>query len=164
MDQLVTRPTWDEYFMSIVDATALRATCDRGKSGAVIVKRNRILSAGYVGNPSKMPHCDEVGHTLRHLTEKSVGHGQINHEGDHCISTVHAEANAICNAARNGVPLNGSTMYCTMVPCYNCAKLIVQCGMHRVIAKFDYHHSADSKFLFKELNIELKILNMKNAY
>jgi dCMP deaminase len=158
------RPTWDQFFMKIVDTTALRATCDRGRSAAVITRDNRILSAGYVGNVSGMPHCDEVGHTMRHITEKSVNDGAIYHDGDHCISTVHAEANAIANAARNGVPLLGATMYCSMTPCFSCAKLIVQCGIKRVIAKFSYHHSNDSIFLFKESNVELIVLNKELSY
>lgn len=157
------RPTWDQYFMKIVDATALRATCDRGKSAAVITKENRILSAGYVGSPSGMPHCDDIGHTMRHITEKREN-GLISHEGNHCISTVHAEMNAICNAARNGVAVKGATIYCSMTPCYNCCKAIIQCGIIRVVAKYNYHHSNDSIDLFRALDIKVKIINNENSY
>ena len=158
------RPTWNEYFMSIVDTTALRATCDRGKSGAVITKYNRILSAGYVGNASMMPHCDDVGHKMVHITEKSISGEIVYHDGEHCVSTVHAEANAIYNAARNGVALKGATMYCTMAPCFNCAKAIVQCGIIKVVSKFNYHHSNDSMELFQKLGIDFILLNDENCY
>ena len=158
------RPTWDEYFISIVDATALRASCDRGKSGAVITKDNRILSAGYVGNASRMPHCDDIGHTMRHIVETSIVGNETYHDGDHCISTVHAEANAICNSARYGVALKGATIYCTMTPCYACAKLIVQCGIIRVVAKNNYHHSNDSVKLFKAADVDFIILNDEMLY
>jgi dCMP deaminase len=150
--------------MTIVDATANRATCDRGKSGAVITKDNRILSAGYVGNASGMPHCDDIGHTMRHSMETSID-GKIKyHEGDHCISTVHAEINAIANAARNGVALKGATMYCTMAPCYSCAKAIVQCGIVRVIAKNNYQDTDNSVELFESTSIDFIILNDEMLY
>jgi dCMP deaminase len=161
---MMSRPNWDEYFMSIVDATALRASCDRGKSAAVITKDNRILSAGYVGNPSGTEHCDNVGHSFKYITEENENRTTTFHEGRHCVSTVHAEANAICNAARNGVAVKGATIYCTMMPCYNCAKLIIQSGIIRVVAKFSYHHSKDSLMLFRELNIDIIQLNEESSY
>ena len=157
------RPSWDEYFMKIVDATALRATCDRGKSAAIITKENRILSAGYVGNPSGVPHCDDIGHTMRHIVEKREN-GLISHEGSHCISTVHAEANAICNAARSGVSTKGATIYCTMMPCLQCAKLIIQSGIVVVVAKYNYHHSNESVELFRALDMKIKLMHDKNNY
>ena len=158
------RPTWEQYFMGIVDSTAMRATCDRGKSGCIIVSDdNRILSTGYVGNASGAEHCDDIGHTLVHVTEKNID-GELLHEGIHCISTCHAEANAICSAAKKGVAIHGATIYCTMTPCFNCMKLIIQSGIKKVFAKYDYHHSDDSKSLAKSLNIELVILNDKNCY
>ena len=160
----MSRITWDEYFMKIVDATALRASCDRGQSGAVIAKDNRVLSTGYVGNPSGIEHCDEVGHSYRYIIEQDANRTTTFHEGRHCISTVHAEANAICNAARNGVATKGATMYCTMMPCFNCSKLIIQAGIIRIIAKFNYHHSKNSLVLFDKLNIDICLLNQENNY
>ncbi len=93
------RPTWDEYFMEVANAIAKRATCDRGRSGCVIAKNNQILATGYVGAPSGLPHCDDVGHQMRKMLHED---GSIT---EHCVRTVHAEQNAphdsmpdMCNA------------------------------------------------------------------
>ena len=162
---MMSRPTWTEYFISIVDATALRASCNRGKSGAIIVSAdNRILSGGYVGNASGAKHCDDIGHTFRYIIEQDEHRKEILHEGFHCISTVHAEANAICNSAKKGISIDNSIMFCTMVPCFVCAKLIIQSGIKRVVAKYDYHHSEQTKKIFEELRIELVILNDEECY
>jgi len=135
-----------------------------GKSGAIIVSYdNRILSTGYVGNASGAKHCDDIGHSLRHITEMDMD-GKILHDGIHCMSTVHAEANAICSSAKKGVAIDGSILFCTMVPCFNCAKLIIQSGIKKVIAKYDYHHSNPTKQIFNELRIELIILNDEECY
>jgi dCMP deaminase len=95
------RPSWDEYFLEMVDMVGSRGTCDRGRSGAIIVKDKRILSTGYVGAPAGLPSCDEIGHEM---------HTVINEDGTesrHCIRTSHAEQNAINNAARIGVAIEG---------------------------------------------------------
>jgi dCMP deaminase len=100
-----------------------------------------------------MPHCDEVGHEM---------HTVINDDGvstEHCIRTVHAEQNAICQAARMGIGLDQSTLYCHMTPCYTCAKMIVNSGIKRVVANKDYQASSKSKVLFKKTDIELVIIN-----
>ena len=93
-----TRPHWDNYFMEICDTVAKRATCGRGRSGCVIAKDNRILVTGYVGSPAGLPHCDEVGHQLKQMIHED---GSVT---QHCVRTVHAEQNAICQAAKNGSP------------------------------------------------------------
>lgn len=147
------RPSWDEYFMEIASVVGTRATCDRGRSGAVIAKDKHILSTGYVGSPPGIAHCDEVGHEI---------HTVVNEEGTeskHCIRTTHAEQNAIVQAARFGTSLAGSTIYCKMAPCYVCAKLIISAGIVRVVAGKDYHGSSRSKDIFKEAGVELDILN-----
>lgn len=150
------RPNWDEYFLNIVDVVATRATCDRGKSGCVIVKDNRILSTGYVGAPSGLPECDEVGHLLR----------EVKYEDDtlrqHCVRTLHAEQNAIIYAARYGVSLIGAVLYCTMCPCYSCAMMIAASGVTKVVAKNNYQASADAFTIFKKAGVELVIINSKN--
>lgn len=148
-----TRPSWDEYFMSLAEVVGNRGTCDRGKSGCVIVKDKRILTTGYVGSPLGLPHCDEVGHEMHKVTHEDGT------ETMHCIRTVHAEQNALIQAAKTGVALDGATVYCKMTPCYVCAKLIINSGIKRVVAAKDYHASKQSKRIFKEAKIKLDILN-----
>jgi len=148
-----TRPSWDEYFMNICQVVASRATCDRGRSGCIIVRDKQILTTGYVGSPISLPHCDEIGHQFH-----SVIH-EDGHQSQHCIRTTHAEQNAICQAAKLGIALNGATLYCKMTPCYVCAKMIINVGIKRVVCEKDYHAADLSKEIFKQANIELVILN-----
>ncbi len=112
------RPSWDEYFLRIADEVATRATCDRKHVGAVFVRDRIILATGYNGSVRGTPHCDDVGHML---------------EDGHCVRTVHAEQNAIAQAARNGARLDGATCYTTASPCFMCFKLIVNAGIRRVV-------------------------------
>ena len=137
----------DEYFLDLVKVLGSRGTCDRGHSGAVIVKHKHILSTGYVGSPAGMPHCDDEGHLM---------------ENNSCIRTAHAESNAICQAARHGISIEGATIYSTMFPCLWCAKMIVNVGIKRVVADYDYHKSALSKAMFDELDIEYKVIHNEN--
>lgn len=147
------RPTWDEYFIKMADLIGTRGTCDRGYAGCVITKDKRILSTGYVGSPVGLPHCDEVGHEMHTVTQEDGT------ESRHCIRTAHAEQNAIANAARIGVPIEGSTIYCKMVPCYICAKMIINAGIKRIVALKDYHVTVRSKEIFKDAGIDLVIIN-----
>ncbi len=147
------RPSWDEYFMQIVDAVAQRATCDRGKSGAVIVKDKQILSTGYVGAPAGLPHCDEVGHLMMKYIDDS------GKESMHCVRTTHAEQNAIVQAAKHGIAINGGTIYCTMEPCLTCAKMIINAGIKRVVAKKRYHAAQLTREFFKQAGVKLEVLN-----
>lgn len=147
------RPSWDEYFMELVETTGHRATCNRGRSGCVITKDKRILTTGYVGSPMGAKHCDEVGHEMHKVVHEDGS------ETMHCIRTIHAEQNALIQASRVGVSLEGSTLYCTMTPCYTCAKLIINAGVVRVVAKQDYQASAQSKRIFKETKVKLEILD-----
>lgn len=147
------RPSWDEYFMGMAKYVATRATCDRGYSGCVIVKDKRVISTGYVGSAPGLPHCDEVGHDM---------HTVINEDGSksqHCLRTAHAEANAIAQAARSGVSLDGSTIYCKMIPCHNCSKMLVAAGVKRLVADNDYHAGAKSKEIMKKAKVKVEILN-----
>ncbi len=147
------RPTWDEYFMEVAHTIAKRATCDRGRSGCVIARDRQILVTGYVGSPVGLPHCDEVGHLMK----------KVIHEDDrvtlHCMRTVHAEQNAICQAAKLGVSLDGATLYCRMTPCRTCAMLIINCGIRRVVCEFRYHTGQESEDMFKMADIELLYVN-----
>lgn len=143
------RPHWDHYFMEICDTVAKRATCDRGRSGCVIAKDNRILVTGYVGSPAGLPHCDEVGHQMKKMIHED---GSVT---QHCVRTVHAEQNAICQAAKNGISIEGATLYCRMTPCRTCAMLIINCGIRRVVCQRKYHDSADSLSMFAQAGVEI---------
>jgi dCMP deaminase len=112
------RSSWDEYFMGIARQVASRATCDRKHVGALLVRDRTILSTGYNGSIRGLPHCDEVGHMM---------------ENGHCVATVHAEANAIIQAAKNGVRIDGATMYTSASPCWSCFKLIANAGCVRIV-------------------------------
>jgi len=147
------RPSWDEYFMELANAAAKRATCDRGRSGCVIVKNKQVLVTGYVGSPIGLPHCDEVGHLFKKTYHED---GSIT---THCVRTVHAEQNAICQAARRGIALDGATLYCRMTPCRTCAMLIINCGIKRVVCQQKYHAGEESEQMFKEAGIQLEFFN-----
>ena len=147
------RPSWDEYFMEIVKMVGSRGTCDRGRSGSVITKDKRIISTGYVGSPIGIGHCDELGHEMHTVIHED------GHDSRHCIRTTHAEQNAIAQAARDGVALEGATLYCMMTPCYTCAKIIINSGIKRVVCEQDYHAGVRSKEIFKEARIKYELLN-----
>ena len=139
--------------MNIAELIGSRATCARGRSGCVIVRDRQILVTGYVGSPVGMPHCDEVGHEM---------HKVINDDGtesEHCIRTVHAEQNAIAQAAKLGVSLHGGTVYAHMTPCYVCGKILINSGIKKIIASKDYHASAKTKKLFSQAGIDFVVLN-----
>ncbi|MBN1523072.1 MAG: cytidine/deoxycytidylate deaminase family protein [Spirochaetales bacterium] len=154
-DNSYTRPSWDEYFMEITRTVAQRATCDRGKSGCIITRNKQILVTGYVGSPPGLPHCDEVGHQLKKIIH---GDGNIS---QHCVRTIHAEQNAICQAAKTGVSIEGATLYCKMTPCRTCAMLIISCGITRVVCEKKYHSGEESEQMFADAGIELIFQNDK---
>jgi dCMP deaminase len=114
---MTSRADWDVYFMNIARQVATRSTCDRKHVGAVIVRDRTILSTGYNGSIRGSVHCDEVGHLL---------------ENSHCVRTVHAEANAVAQAARNGVRIDGAEIYVTASPCWNCFKLLANAGVRKI--------------------------------
>lgn len=148
------RPSWDEYFMKMVDLVGSRSTCDRARNaGSIIAKNNHVISTGYVGSPIGLPHCDEAGHEM---------HTVVHEDGTqtrHCIRTNHHEQNAICQAARYGIALDGATLYCKMTPCYTCAKIIINAGIRRIVCAQDYHAGDRSKEIFKEAGIEYVLLD-----
>jgi dCMP deaminase len=133
------RASWDEYFMRIALQAATRATCDRKHVGAVIVRDKAILSTGYNGSIRGLPHCDDVGHMM---------------DNGHCIATVHAEANAIIQAAKNGTAINGADIYVTASPCWNCFKLIVNSGIKRIVF-LEFYRDERILFVAKEAGVEL---------
>jgi dCMP deaminase len=133
------RASWDEYFMAIASEVATRATCDRKHVGAVIVRDKMILATGYNGSLRGLPHCDEDGHLM---------------EEGHCVRTVHAEANAIVQAARNGVRLEDADIYVTASPCFGCFKLVANAGIRRIVFGEFYRDHRIFEFS-KLLGIEL---------
>lgn len=112
------RASWDDYFMAIAREVASRSTCSRKHVGAVIVRDKMILATGYNGSIRGLAHCDDEGHLM---------------EDGHCVRTVHAEANAIVQAARNGVRLDEGQIYVTASPCFGCFKLIANSGIQKVV-------------------------------
>jgi dCMP deaminase len=126
------RPSWDEYFMGITFQVAMRSTCDRARVGAIIVLERRILTTGYNGSPAGLQHCDEIGHLI------------VN---GHCVRTLHAEQNAIIQAALHGVSVAGGTLYVTHQPCLTCAKMIINAGLRRVVYAGTYPDENAVKFL-----------------
>ena len=144
MDQ---RVPWDQYFMNIAQVVASRSTCPRKFVGSVIVRDRTILSTGYNGSIRGMPHCSEEGHMM---------------ENDHCVATIHAEANAIIQAAKNGVAIDGAELYTTASPCWPCFKLIANSGIRRVYYGEFYRDERSIK-VARDAGIELVDLSARPA-
>ena len=137
------RVGWSTYFMNIAKEVSTRSTCDRKHVGAVIVRDKTILSTGYNGSIKGLQHCDEIGHEM---------------VDGHCVRTTHAEANAIVQAAKNGVSINNAEMYVTASPCYNCFKLIANSGINTIYYDEFYRDDIIIQYAV-EAGIELKALN-----
>jgi dCMP deaminase len=138
------RADWHSYFMGIAHQAATRATCPRKHVGAVIVRDKTVLSTGYNGSVRGLPHCEDVGCQM---------------EDGHCVATVHAEANAILQAAKNGVMIEGAELYTTASPCWGCFKLIVNSGIRRIYFG-EFYRDEKSRQIAQTLGIELIDLNM----
>src|SRR3954466_8138663 len=136
------RLSWDEYFMNIAREVATRSTCDRKHVGAVVVRDKIILTTGYNGAIRGLPHCDDAGHLM---------------EDGHCVRTIHAEANAIVQAARNGVRIDGATVYVTASPCWPCFRMIANAGIVKIVFGEFYRDPRIFDFA-KRLGIELVAL------
>lgn len=150
------RPDWDTYFLDLAKQAGTRATCNRGRSACVFVRDNIPLMTGYVGSVSGEPHCDDVGHKIKKVIHED---GRVT---EHCVRTTHAEQNAVALAAKLGVSLDKSTLYCNMVPCLTCANLIIRAGIIRVVCQNKYHAGKDTEELFRKVGIKLKIVNKGN--
>ncbi len=135
----MARVDWHTYFMNIARQAATRSTCDRKNVGAVIVRDKTILSTGYNGSIRGLPHCDEEGHQM---------------DNGHCVATVHAEANAIIQAAKNGVRIADSELYTTASPCWNCFKMMANAGIQRIFYG-EFYRDRRSLEVAKTLGIEL---------
>ncbi len=134
------RPDWDSYFIQIANAVASRSTCDRAHVGCVLVREKRILSTGFNGSPAGLDHCDEVGHLMV--------------EG-HCVRTIHAEVNAIVQAALHGVSTKGATCYVTHFPCIHCTKTLINAGITRIIYLNGYRIDSNAQAFLAQANIRV---------
>jgi dCMP deaminase len=172
------RPSWTEYFMTVVDAISERSTCDRGKPGCVIVKDNQILATGYAGAPPKFPHCSDEGHDMEERTRfipyRDDSPIPVAPEGyvvnlqkaryempasQHCFRTLHAEQNAILQAAKRGIALEGSTCYVSMTPCRTCAMMLISVGVVEVVAKKLYQKGQESIEMFNRAGVKITHLD-----
>jgi dCMP deaminase len=144
-DRKNNRPNWDDYFMDIAELVSKRSTCLRRGVGAVLVKDRRVLATGYNGSPSGLRHCLDIGCMRR---EMNVPSGE-RHE---LCRGLHAEQNAIIQAASHGVSVNGSTLYCTNHPCIICAKMIINAGIVKIIYRQGYMDKLSGNML-EEANI-----------
>ena len=135
----MTRANWEEYFMNIAKQVASRSTCDRKHVGSVIVRDKTILSTGYNGSIRGMPHCDEAGHMI---------------ENDHCVATIHAEANAVLQAAKNGVMIEGAEVFITASPCWPCFKMLANAGIKKIYYG-EFYRDERIFDVAKKLGIEL---------
>ncbi len=147
MSMLETRPSWEAYFMEITALVAKRSTCRRRAVGAIIVKDKRVLATGYNGAPSNIRHCSEVGCLREKL---NVPSGQ-KHE---LCRGIHAEQNAIIQAAYHGVAIKGSVLFCTNLPCAICAKMIINAGIQKIYYQDGYADDI-SQEMIAEAGIEL---------
>src|SRR3989338_2875019 len=135
----MTRASWEQYFMNIAKEVASRSPCDRKHVGALIVRDKTILSTGYNGSIRGMPHCDDAGHMI---------------ENNHCVATIHAETNAILQAAKNGVMIDKSEVYITASPCWPCFKMLANAGIKKIY--YGEFYRDDRIFdVAKRLGIEL---------
>lgn len=149
------RPSWDEYFMDIVDLIKTRSTCVRRQVGALIVKDKRVLATGYNGAPTGCKHCHEIGCMREQL---GIPSGQ-RHE---LCRAIHAEQNAIVQAANSGTSVKGGTLYVTHQPCVLCAKMAINAGIVRIVFKGDYPDEL-SMLLLSEAGIEVEVFKIKEG-
>jgi dCMP deaminase len=136
------RPSWDEYFMRLAELVSSRATCDRLQVGAILVRDKMVISSGYNGSPRKTDQCDQVGHRM------------IN---GHCVRTVHAEANAVIQAAYHGISTKGTTLYTRYFPCENCVKALINAGVEKIVYRENYKNIDHpfTKEILKQARVKL---------
>jgi dCMP deaminase len=146
-DDTMKRPAWDEYFMEITQLVARRSTCLRRHVGAVLVKDKNILATGYNGAPSGVAHCLEVG-CLRERLAVLPG------ERHELCRGLHAEQNAIIQAAKHGTNINGATLYCTTMPCIICSKMLINAGIRRIVYQQGYPDTL-SEQMIEDAGIEM---------
>ena len=134
------RPDWDSYFMKIASAVSERSTCDRAMVGCVLVRDKRILTTGFNGSPAGQDHCDEIVHLM---------------VDGHCVRTIHAETNAIIQAALHGVSTRDATCYVTHLPCINCTKALINAGINRIVYGEAYRVDENAMMFLRDAEIEI---------
>jgi dCMP deaminase len=147
------RPTWHQYFLTITRNVAERSTCTRAKVGAVIVRDKNILATGYNGAPAGLPHCLDVG-CLVYTSRTPSGELEEN-----CFRTIHAEINAIAQAAKNGASIRDADIYITHTPCIHCVKVLINTGIRRIFYERDYKRATIEELL-RGANIELECVRV----
>jgi len=147
------RPSWHQYFLTITRNVAERSTCTRAKVGAVIVRDKNILATGYNGAPAGMPHCLDVG-CLVYTSRTPSGELEEN-----CFRTIHAEINAIAQAAKNGASIRDADIYITHTPCIHCVKVLINTGIRRIFYEREYKRATIEEVL-RGANIELECVRV----
>ena len=146
---MTPRPSWQQYFMTITRQVAERSTCTRAKVGAVIVRDKSIVATGYNGAPAGLPHCTEVG-CLVYTSRTPAGDTEEN-----CFRTIHAEINAIAQAARNGSSIQDADIYITHTPCIHCLKVLINTGIRRVFYEHEYKlHTLEELLRYSDVRLE----------
>ena len=138
------RVSWEKYFMNIAKEVATRSTCDRKHVGAVIVREKTILSTGYNGSIKGLDHCDDTGHEMKNT---------------HCVRTIHAEANAIVQAARHGIRIDDSEIFVTASPCYDCFKMIANSGINKIYFGEFYR---DERIIAHASALKIELIDLSN--
>jgi dCMP deaminase len=143
------RPSWDQYFMTITRQVAERSTCLRAKVGAVIARDKNILATGYNGSPAGLPHCTEVGCLVYRSTTPS---GEVE---ENCFRCIHAEINAIAQAAKNGASIKDADIYITHTPCIHCFKVLINTGIKRIFYEKPYKlHTLDELLRYTDVTLQ----------
>jgi dCMP deaminase len=146
---MANRPSWHQYFMTITRQVAERSTCNRAKVGAVIVRDRNIVATGYNGSPAGLPHCTEVG-CLIYSSRTPSGEMEEN-----CFRTIHAEINAIAQAAKNGASIRDADIYITHTPCIHCFKVLLNTGIRRIYYEREYKlHTLEEMLKHTDVTLE----------
>ena len=157
-----------QFVKEAVNLGKAEGTCNRGYSGAILVDDfGNIISMGVVGVPEGVPSCNDVGHLMKRVFPLTLGlqplgrdaMGQTEKLGegsDHCMRTIHAETEAVALAAKRGVMTAGSTCYCKMTPCRNCAMVLIQAGITRIVCEKHYHSETESVEMFKQVGMKIE--------
>jgi dCMP deaminase len=146
---MADRPSWHQYFMTITRQVAERSTCNRAKVGAVIVRDRNIVATGYNGSPAGLPHCTEVG-CLIYSSRTPSGEMEEN-----CFRTIHAEINAIAQAAKNGASIRDADIYITHTPCIHCFKVLLNTGIRRIYYEREYKlHTLEEMLKHTDVTLE----------
>lgn len=144
---------WDDFYIKQLEKVSKKSTCDRGRVACIIVKDGNLLVTGASGVPEGFPTCDSDGHILETIVD------DFGNKYQHCVRTIHAEVDAIADAAYQGISLKGATLYCSMAPCKRCALVIIKAGISKVISEFAYHKDAESRKKLELAKVQLIVIH-----